>query len=490
MTLTRHLKLGVAWGSASVATNAAFQILFMSVMARLLDPEDFGIVAIANVALKFLSYFSQLGVGPALIQRNSISDGHIQAALSISVVVSVGFLVLSILVASRVEQFFAVPGLASVLSVLAVSFIITGFGSVSAALLRRNKRFKRIALIDTLSYVLGYGLVGVVAAYLGAGAWSLVAAFLSQALLATALNYAAVRHALSLRSSSQDRRDIIGFGAQYSVIGFIEFVTSSLDSLVVGKYLGATSAGLYNRAQLLAYLPAQQPIRVVTQALFPILSSISDKKNKQAESLRLGVLVTGVYAFSVSAGLWVAAHDVVGVLLGEKWSESGDILRTLALSVGPIYVANVMGVTLDSMAELRKKLTIQLVTLMSLIAMLVAITPISDARSIAMVVAATFWVRFVLMGVTTVRFLRIDCKTIGRILVPILVAASSTLLSVTVATNLLADAVALIRLIAQIAAGGFGLLLGVIFTKSVWRQDEAALAMVSQIPGFSRLFRF
>ena len=136
MSKLASLASGVAWGTVSIAIITIFQLVFMAVMARLLDPADFGLVAIANVALRFYSYFSQMGIAPALIQKKTLSDGDIRAALALSLGVSVFFFLLAVSTAGLVERFFDMDSLALVMQVLAINFIVFGFSAITLGLIR------------------------------------------------------------------------------------------------------------------------------------------------------------------------------------------------------------------------------------------------------------------------------------------------------------------------------------------------------------------
>ena len=480
----------MGWGTVSIATVTVFQLVFMGIMARLLDPADFGLVAIANVALRFYSYFAQMGIAPSLIQKESLSDGDIRAALALSLGVSGFFFLLASSTAGFVERFFDMKSLALVMQVLAINFMVFGFSSVSLGLIRRNRAFKTLAIIEIISYVTGYGVIGIGAAYFGAGVWALVAAFISQTLLTAILGYSVIRHPLGLMHTKEQRGHFIGYGGRYSIIGFIEFLTSNIDSLIVGKLMGAAMAGYYNRSLLLANLPVQHPTRVLTQALFPIMSSMSNQYNKQSISMQLSALLVGSYSFAVGLGIAVAAPDIVLVLLGNKWMESIPILQILACSVGPIYVSNVMGITLDSMAKLSVKMRIQLIVFVLLVVLLLWVTPAGDVIAVAMAVVVVFWVRLCIMSWVVVRLLSIPMVDILRIglCVAVLAAAAGTM--IIVASHVVfGDFPIVIRLLAEILFGAIGLGLGLFLSRYIVSQHPALLYIADRMPIVHRLMR-
>ena len=170
---------GLGWSTLATAVSAACQIVFMAVLARLLDPAAFGLMAMAAIALRFAGYFSQLGFAQALIQRATLEAQDTTAALAMAAVLGCGFYVAMALGAPWIAAGFRAPELEPLVDVLGLSLLLSPLGSLPLALLRRAARFKRVNAIEVFAYVAGYGLVGIVCAVRGLGVWSLVAARLS-----------------------------------------------------------------------------------------------------------------------------------------------------------------------------------------------------------------------------------------------------------------------------------------------------------------------
>jgi O-antigen/teichoic acid export membrane protein len=486
MSKIKKLISGVSWGALSTIAVAGFQLVLMAVMARLLDPVSFGIVAIANVCLRFFSYFSQMGIAPALIQKPQLVSGDIAASFTVSIGISIFFFVLVQITAPLIENYYIIPELSLVIRVLSINFIINGLSVVSVGLIRRNTAFRAIAVIEVVSYVFGYGLVGLSAAYYGMEVWALVFATMSQAIVTAVLSYAVVRHPLSFRHSSVQRRHFLSYGGRYSVIGFLEFITSNLDALIVGKVLGAAPAGYYNRGLLLANLPVQQPANILTKSLFPIMSSISAQHDKQIVSLQLCTLLVGSYAFAAGAGIYIAAPDIVKVVLGSKWLDTIPILEVLSWSVGPIYISHVIGVTLDSMNKLNLKLCIQLAMLLLLIVLLLMLAPSYRATDIAFAVVITEWIRVSIMALSMTRLLRIPIREVLLIIFCITIVTISSSLTILLISQM--DIInAPLKLGVEIVAGAIGLLLSFLITRHIAVRLPAVRFLSCRSPFFSNL---
>ncbi len=482
------LASGVGWGTVSVVTITLFQLVFMAVMARLLDPAHFGLIAIANVSLRFFSYFAQMGIAPALIQKPTLEDADVCAALALSLGIASFFFLLAVGAAGLIERFFEMAGLSLVMQVLAINFLVVGFSSISSGLMRRKGAFKVLAMIEIVSYVCGYGLIGLSAAYYGAGVWALVAAFMTQTVITAVLGYAVIRHPISLSHTRAHRSHFLSYGGRYSIIGFIEFLASNIDALIIGKLMGATPAGYYNRALLLANMPVQQPANILTRVLFPIMSSIGSQHEKQSINLQLSTLLVGSYAFSAGAGIYFSAPDIVKVLLGNKWLEAIPILQVLAWAVGPLYVSHVAGVTLDSMAQLTIKIRIQLTMLALLMILLMLAVPTGKTTSIAMAVVVTEWVRVCVMAWALIRLLKIPFQDAAQVTICVALAAITTGIFVVLATQAIAASVSsIIRLTIDVVAGTLGMAIGILLVRLIISRHPAILFLASRMPRFARL---
>ena len=181
--LTHRTLSGFVWMISGKGIRFFLQLIIIAVLARLLSPEDFGVVAAALVVINFSEIFSLLGVGPALVQRPTIEERHIKTGLTTSIFLGTLFAIIIIVLAPYISYFFDIEGLKPVLRVLSVTFVIHGAGTISESLLQRNLLFKWLTLAQVVSYFIGYGLVGIYMAHTNYGIWALVAANIVQALV-------------------------------------------------------------------------------------------------------------------------------------------------------------------------------------------------------------------------------------------------------------------------------------------------------------------
>jgi lipopolysaccharide exporter len=351
---------GIQWTTAATVLTAVLQIGYTAVMARLLDPAAFGLVAMAGVVLRFGSYFAEMGLGHALVQRTEI-DGHdIRATFTASLGLGLVVAAVAWLAAPLAVLFLNSEAVVPLVRVQALGFVLVGLGATATSLLRREMRFEVIAKVEVAAYVLGYGGVGVPLAWLGKGVWSLVAASLAQQFFAAVLSYVVVRHSLRFTFLRAPYARLLGYGGRVSVVGFLEFINGNLDTLLIGRLLGSVLLGIYNRAYMLLYLPMYFLTNSLARVAFPAFSKIqNDLPRVRALYLTSSTLVATL-VLPLCAGVAVAAPELVQVLLGPRWAASVPILRVLCLSIPLSMTTLFAGVVADARANLKQKIILNL----------------------------------------------------------------------------------------------------------------------------------
>jgi lipopolysaccharide exporter len=371
--LTARTLSGAKWTYVAVVSTAALQIVFTAVLARLLGPSAFGLMAMAALALRFGQYFAQMGLGQALVQAKEIDRNDIGVGFTVSTLLGVGFYGLFWVIAPGVSAFFRSPDLTPVMRTMSLTFVLAGASVTSLSLLRRDLRFKAISITDMLSYVLGYGSVGVVLALRGFGVWSLVWASLGQSLMCLVGYYAASRHPLRFALRSPRMRPLLGFGSKVSVLGVLEFLASNLDTIAVGRFLGDVMLGFYSRALSIANLPVQYLSTSLSRVLLPSLARIQDDEEKLKRVYLAAIMLFGATAVPIAAGVVGGARPIVLALLGPRWISSVDILRIVAIAA-PLTVLTHFGeVVCEARAALNVKLVVRAAQLVVFSALLLGL---------------------------------------------------------------------------------------------------------------------
>lgn len=365
--LTRHTVAGLQWTYLGTVVGAVFQFGMTAVMARLLSPAAFGLVALAGLFLRFVNYFARGGVTQAIVQKAHLSSLDVRAGFTLSAGLGAVFTGIALLAAPLAGSIARDANLVPVLRWLAIGLFVTGLGAPSIAVLRRELRFKPLALIDLASYVVGYIGVGLPLALGGAGVYALVFAMLTQNVVNALGAYVVVRHPLTPTLAREPHRAILGFGARISVIGFFEFLKSNLDTLAVGRWAGATQLGLYNRGNMIADLPAYHLTNGLSQVLFPSFSSIQTEKRRLRQAYLSAVGMTAAIVLPMNAGMAVAAREIVLVVLGPNWMGAVEVMPWLLLASSIALTGHFAGVVAEAQAALNAKLVVAATSALSLV---------------------------------------------------------------------------------------------------------------------------
>lgn len=352
---------GAGWLLVSTATTSVLQLVSAAVLGRLLTPSDFGVVAAALLLVRVVYYFSQFGLGSALVQRPVLSDDDVRAAAWLAVVVGSAATVLGVAAAPLLAMLLDQPDSVRVAQVLSISFLLTGVGVTPLALLRRRLRFRAVALVDVVSYAVGYLVVGVAAVLAGAGAWSLVLATLTQTAVQTVAALILAPHPICVRPSAVAIRPLASFGGKVSLVGLLEFWSLQIDSVGVARGRPAADLGQYTRGTLLAY-PIVQASLVITRVLGSSFARLDDIVRLRRAYRDTSVVITTVVL--VAASVLAGGHDtVVAGLLGGQWRSAAAVLPWLAGASALQALSQLPAVLCEARGVLKPKIGIQLVVL-------------------------------------------------------------------------------------------------------------------------------
>ncbi len=320
----------MAWGGGA---SALLKVAVLVLLTRLLSPDDFGMVGAALIVVGFSLVLSDLGLGPALVQRPVLEPRHVSTAFAGSVVLGLSMAGVVWLSAPAFAEFFRMPGLEPVVAVLAWVFPVKGLSGVAENLARRELRFRWLANVEIISYGVGYGLVGVLLAWLGAGVWALVFAQFAYAVLKAGILLWTIPPILRPAPQWAAFRDLLAFGAGNSAAQLGVLCANQADNFVVGRWLGAGALGLYSRAYQLMALPTAQFGSVLDYVLFPAMSKVQHDPRRLSLAYLRGTALLSLVMLPAGVVLWVLGPDLIRVLFGERWMPMAPAFQLLALGM-------------------------------------------------------------------------------------------------------------------------------------------------------------
>lgn len=320
-TLRQKTKHGLLWAGGEAGARFLLQFGVLSIMARLLTPKDYGDAGAAMVVVGISTMFSQLGVGPALVQRPDLKPAHHTAAFHCSVLLGVLVGVLVWLGAPLFAALFRIGELTDLLRGLSVIFPIAGLAVVSESCLQRAMRFDVLARVEVIASAVGLCAIGIPLAWAGHGAWALVWAQIGQTLVKSLLVMASHPCRPGWTWQKSALHDLLHFGSGLTLSRLANYVGTNGDNFVVGRWLGAEALGVYSRAYQLMTAPAALMGNVLDKVLFPAMAKVQDSDARLAQVYTRGTSLLALVMLPASAMIYLLAPEMVAILLGPKWGE-------------------------------------------------------------------------------------------------------------------------------------------------------------------------
>jgi len=316
-------------------------------LARLLEPSDFGQIAMIMVIVGIADVFSDIGLGGALIQRKRVLPVHYSSVFYLNI--SVGILLALILFfsAEGVAAFYENEQLIPLAQVISFTFILNAFSSVQVTKLRKELNFALITKVSFLSSFFS-GIIGVSLAFYGAGVWSLVAQSLSVGLIFNIFIWYVSDWKPSFLFSFKALKQLWGFGFHMFLVGVLNAVFSRLDYIVIGKLFTPTALGFYQRAKSLNMMLVQYSSGSLMTVMFPVLSKVQNDLSRFQNIVIKLLDSINFITFLLFGGLYLISEELIVLLFSEKWLPSVEYFKILVLSAFGFPIAALLANILRS----------------------------------------------------------------------------------------------------------------------------------------------
>ena len=347
--MKRQIISGIGWTTAGRAVRESANFVVGIILARLLDPEAFGLIGMVFVFVQFARIFSNLGFTGAVVQRKEVTEEQLSTIFWVNLGASLAVTLLLILAAPLIAEFYNEPRLTPIVIIISLSIGVGSLNDLQTGLLWRSMQFRRQALINTSS-ALTSSVVAIIMALAGFGVWSLVAQLVVGSTVNVLVMWFTTPWKPRLMFNLASAKDIMKFGFSLQGFELANYSVRNVDNLLVGRYLDVVTLGIYRIAYKYMMMVNNLINPVLRPVLVPALSRIQDEH----ERLRIiYVKINQVLAFvtvPLAIGLIVTADSFVLALLGSKWEQTIPLLRLfgIATMVLPIletrgWLATVLG---------------------------------------------------------------------------------------------------------------------------------------------------
>ncbi len=326
-SLEKKTTVALSWSGLETLLNQGLTIGIRIILARMIDPTEFGLLALLTIVITLCEIVIQSGFGQAIIQKKEISQLDVSTVFFFNFVCSLVFYLVLFFTAPLVAQFYEEPRLTLLLRVVALSIVIRSLGRIHYSLLVRNLQFKKLVKITLPSLVAG-GVVGIVMAFLEFEVWAIVAFQMVTAVVAS-LSYwkfSELEDRPQWEFSWKSLSGLWKFSSGVFGASFIHCFVTNLYGLLIGKAFSFGQLAFYNQARTFHQSPASIFTSLVTRVLFPVFSSIQDDNAKIIAAMKRGIPVMAFIVFPVMGFLMIASENLVVFLLTEKWLPTARLM--------------------------------------------------------------------------------------------------------------------------------------------------------------------
>ena len=344
----------------ALGTGFLLRLGSLIVLARLLDPKDFGLLGMVTAFTGVLGLFRDFGLSSAAVQRVTVTEDQMSTLFWINIFLGalLGLVVLGM--APAIAAFYHEPRLLGVTAVLASGFLFNAAGIQHSALLQRRMRFTALAMISVVSSIVGI-VTGIVGARAGYGYWALVVMTVASPLIATSGVWLSSGWIPGMPRRRTGIRSMMHFGGTLTLNGLVAYVAYNAEKVMIGRFWGADAIGIYGRAQQLINTPTDNLNSAVGEVAFSALSRLQgDSVRFKSYFLKGFSLVLGL-TLPITIGCALFADDLVFCLLGPKWKDTAAIVRLLAPTIAIFAVINPLGWLIYSLGLVARSLKIALV---------------------------------------------------------------------------------------------------------------------------------
>lgn len=325
---------GLTWTLIDTWGSQLLGLFIFILLARLLTPVDFGLVALAAVFVAFAQLLVDQGLGDAVVQRPTLTRRQLDTAFWASMVTGLLLSVAGVILAIPIAAALGDQRLEPIVQVLSVTFVLTALSSIQTGLLRREMAFRSLALRRLVAVALS-GIVGVGMALGGFGAWSLVGQQVASALVSVVMLWAVTPWRPSLQFSRQDFGELFGFGIHVVGGDALNFVSRNLDRLLIGVVLGPVALGFYAVAYRILDTSQTLLINAARKLIFPTFSRLQHDPARIRRAYSRMNRASSALTLPGYVGLALVAQEATVTLFGARWAESGPAAAVLFL-IGPV----------------------------------------------------------------------------------------------------------------------------------------------------------
>ncbi len=316
--MSNNVKASLYWNTILPLGVQGIKFIVSIIIARLLEPRDFGIMGVASIIIFYTDSLTTFGLTTALIQKDEITTEHIDSVFTFNIGVSLSLAAIMTIISNNLADYFNVPELKNVIIALSLMFVITSFYQIPVTLLRRELNFREVSLVAVYRAVL-QSAVALFFAFYGFGYWALVISLILSQLFGSFYVLLRVAWKPRLQYTHSAAREIIKFASWNFGLAQIRVLSDYVDKLIIGKFLGPVMLGFYDKGFSIAAMPVKSISNKISSVMFSSFSQLKKNNDNLKIQFNKAIVAVSVICFPIFVGLFSISPYFVKVLLGEKW---------------------------------------------------------------------------------------------------------------------------------------------------------------------------
>lgn len=350
---------GLFWKLMERGGTQGIQFIVQIILARLLLPKEYGIIALITIFIAIANVFIQSGFSNALIQKKHVDELDFSSVFYLSLSVAVFMYTTLFFIAPVIANFYDEPQLVAVLRVVSLTLFFGAINSVQSAVVSRTMQFKRF-FFSSLGGIISSGGVGIIMAYMGFGVWALVSQQLVSSLIITCILWFTVKWRPKLVFSLSRVKRLFSFGWKLLFSSLLDTLYSNVYTLIIGRIYNSEILGYYNRGDQFPNIIVTNINGSISSVLFPALSVNQDDRSRVKQMVRRSIVTSSFLICPMMIGLAVCAEPIVKILLTDKWLPSVPFIQMMCITYifWPIHTANLQAINALGRSDIYLKLEI------------------------------------------------------------------------------------------------------------------------------------
>jgi PST family polysaccharide transporter len=330
MSLKEKTLVGIEWSAAAQISKTLLQLAIFVILARLLTPKDFGLIAMIMVFTGFVGIFSEIGFSAAIIQRLDISENHLSSVFWLNLFLGILLTIVLASLSNTISNFYNEPILAPITLLTSITFAISSLTSVHKAILQRSMDFRKLAIVETVA-ILVAGIFAIALALLKFGVWCLVLQSITSTTISALMIWRVSKWEPHLKFDMTAIKELFGFSRNVFGFNFFNYWSRNIDDLLIGKFISSSSLGIYTKAYEFMLMPINQISSTIGKVMFPSLSKIQNDKMRVKEIYLKTIGVIALVTFPFMCALFIVSESFVISVFGIKWIKLIPILKVFSI---------------------------------------------------------------------------------------------------------------------------------------------------------------